>query len=111
MPREKRKAEPSTDESGNRILTEDFLRDLCEENNQFLTPHLNEQLYLHYKGIPLQLIYTGITKISNLEKYYKLRCIWFESNGLQKIENMETLVHMRTLYESIFDLPDICIRT
>jgi hypothetical protein len=38
------------DEDGHNILTERYLRDLCEENGQFSTPALNDTLYLHYKG-------------------------------------------------------------
>ena len=38
------------DENEMNYVTERYLRDLCEENGQFLTPHLNDTLYLHYKG-------------------------------------------------------------
>ena len=38
------------EETNMNYITERFLRDLCEENGQFLTPHLNDTLYLHYKG-------------------------------------------------------------
>lgn len=38
------------DEEGNNLITEKYLRDLCEENLQYDTPHLNDTLYLHYKG-------------------------------------------------------------
>lgn len=45
-----KKAVMETDENGNNVITEKFLKDLCEENGQFATPHLNDTLYLHYKG-------------------------------------------------------------
>lgn len=45
-----RKAVMEQDENGFNIITERFLKELCEENNQFVTPHLNDTLYLHYKG-------------------------------------------------------------
>jgi hypothetical protein len=45
-----RKAVMEHDENGFNIITERFLKELCEENNQFVTPHLNDTLYLHYKG-------------------------------------------------------------
>ena len=38
-------------ENGNNIITERYLKELCEENGQYVTPHLNDTLYLHYKGI------------------------------------------------------------
>lgn len=45
-----RKAVMETDENGNNIITEKYLKELCEENQQYVTPHLNDTLYLHYKG-------------------------------------------------------------
>jgi len=59
------------DEKGHPYITEEYLVKLCEENEQFTTPHLNSTMYLHYKGIQ---------KIEGLEKYYKLKCIWLECN-------------------------------
>lgn len=68
-----KKAVMDMDETGYNVLTERFIRDLCEENNQFLTPHLNDTLYLHYKGF---------RKIQKLEKYSNLKSIWLECNGI-----------------------------
>jgi hypothetical protein len=45
-----KKAVMELNENGFNMITEKFLRDLCEENNQYETPHLNDTLYLHYKG-------------------------------------------------------------
>ena len=45
-----RKAVMDTDENGFNKITERYLKELCEENGQFATPHLNDTLYLHYKG-------------------------------------------------------------
>ena len=45
-----KKAAIEQDENGNNVLTEKFIRDLCYENGQYDTPHLNDTLYLHYKG-------------------------------------------------------------
>jgi hypothetical protein len=38
------------DEDGHSIITDRYLKELCEENGQFSTPALNDTLYLHYKG-------------------------------------------------------------
>ena len=48
--RPQKKAVMDTDENGNNVITEKFLRELCAENMQYETPHLNDTLYLHYKG-------------------------------------------------------------
>ena len=45
-----RKAVMDVDENDNKIVTERYLKDLCEENGQYATPRLNDTLYLHYKG-------------------------------------------------------------
>ena len=46
-----RKAVMEQDENGFNMITEKYLTDLCEENSQYVTPHLNDTLYLHYKGM------------------------------------------------------------
>ena len=84
-----KKAVLEEDGHGNKVITQKFLEELCEENNQYLTPHLNDSMYLHYKGI---------TKIENLERYYELKCLWMECNGIRRIENLDHFVKMRTLY-------------
>ena len=50
------------DENGKNVITERYLRELCEENGQYATPALNDALYLHYKGF---------RTIENLEAYTK----------------------------------------
>ena len=42
--------EMDKDEDGQSIITDRFLKLVCEENGQFSTPALNDTLYLHYKG-------------------------------------------------------------
>lgn len=32
-------------------MTEELIRKHCKEKNLYLTPYLNDVLYLHYKGI------------------------------------------------------------
>lgn len=89
---------PDRDERGNIIMTLPFLKDLCENNQGYSTPYLNDTLYLGYKGF---------AKIQNLEEFKNVKCLYLENNGFQEISGFEGLPKLRMIYMQQNLLKDI----
>lgn len=47
----------------------------------YRTIELNEKLYLHYKGF---------ARLENMDLFPDLKCLYFEGNGIERIESLDT---------------------
>ena len=51
------------DEDGQPRLSEPYLKQLCKEMKQYTTPRLNDQLYLHFKGEPTDILLRSLSAV------------------------------------------------
>lgn len=70
-------------------MTQQRLKSICKELKLYSTPHLNDRLYLHYKGF---------RRIQNLNSYTGLKVLWLEGNGIMKIEGLNAQRQLRSLF-------------
>lgn len=71
------------------IMSKSELQKVALEHGGYATPHLNDTLYLHFKGYKC---------IENLLEYTGLKSLWLHSNGFSKLENVNTLQELRCLF-------------
>lgn len=69
-------------------MTTSVLRSICSEHKLYRTPHLNDKLYLNFKGF---------THIANLEEYINLKALFLEGNALRSLEGIPRLEQLRCL--------------
>ncbi|XP_043279048.1 dynein axonemal assembly factor 1 [Venturia canescens] len=70
-------------------MTEKLIKDHCKKERLYQTPHLNDVLFLHYKGFSF---------IENLMKYTGLKTLWLENNGIQELANLDNQKELKCLY-------------
>ncbi|KAF6256636.1 hypothetical protein COO60DRAFT_1627121 [Scenedesmus sp. NREL 46B-D3] len=70
-------------------MTKSALRELCTQHKLYRTPHLNDKLYLHFKGF---------THIANLEEYINLKALFLDSNALQSLDGLPRLEQLKCMY-------------
>ncbi|XP_058122395.1 dynein axonemal assembly factor 1 homolog [Anopheles ziemanni] len=74
---------------GPKKMTKKTIQASCRKNKLYLTPHLNEVLYLHY---------SGYNEIDCLEEYVGLKCLWLECNAISSISGLKHQPLLRCLY-------------
>ncbi|XP_053697816.1 dynein axonemal assembly factor 1 homolog [Sabethes cyaneus] len=81
--------ESNEDLFGPRKMTKKSIVDSCKKNKLYITPHLNDILYLHY---------SGYHAIESLEEYVGLKCLWLECNAISAISGLEKQTELKCLY-------------
>ncbi|XP_053673785.1 dynein axonemal assembly factor 1 homolog [Anopheles nili] len=76
-------------EFGPKKMTKKSIQASCRKNKLYLTPHLNDVLYLHY---------SGYNAIECLEEYVGLKCLWLECNAISSISGLDHQAQLRCLY-------------
>uniref|UniRef100_A0A182WHJ3 Dynein axonemal assembly factor 1 homolog n=1 Tax=Anopheles minimus TaxID=112268 RepID=A0A182WHJ3_9DIPT len=77
------------EEFGPKKMTKKTIQASCRKNKLYLTPHLNDVLYLHY---------SGYNAIDGLEEYVGLKCLWLECNAISGISGLDHQSQLRCLY-------------
>ena len=88
MEKQGSKPTPEQDDEGTPIITLKYLKDKCEHNSGYITPELNDRLFLNCMGFK---------KVQNLELYTQVKILFLEGNCLTKIEGINHMTSLRTL--------------
>ena len=69
-------------------LTEAVIRTLCREHGLYITPSLNDVLYLNYGGY---------TSLGGLQPYCNVKSVFLEGNALADLDTLPPLPHLKCL--------------
>ena len=80
---------PRNDDDNTTTITKQWLKDICECQQGFRTPRLNNQLLMQRKSVQ---------RIENLEEYINVVSLWLQENGIKVIENLDHFSKLKSLY-------------
>ncbi|KAI9218895.1 hypothetical protein BC828DRAFT_193087 [Blastocladiella britannica] len=78
------------DPKGFTLMTLPYLQELAKEQKGYVTPQLNDNLYLHFKG------FAAISDA--ICQYEGLKSLWLEGNALSELDHLDALPNLRCLY-------------
>ena len=70
-------------------ITKKVIVETCVKHNLYISPEMNDVLYLHYKGF---------SKIADLDEYINVKTLWLNNNSLTRINGLSFLTNLSTLY-------------
>lgn len=95
-------------------MSEEMLKKLCKKHKLYITPKLNDVLYLHYQGTysgrvimhhvfaefncNYKFLHVGFHEIECLEDYTGLKCLWLDCNAIAQISGLDNQKELRCLY-------------
>ncbi|KAJ3369433.1 hypothetical protein GGF31_005343 [Allomyces arbusculus] len=97
VPYSARKSKKQTDAKGFTLMTLPYLVELAKEQKGYVTPALNDHLYLHFKG------FAQISE--DIAQYTGLKTLWLEGNALSELRYLDALTELKCLYiqENVFE--------
>ncbi|KNE70535.1 hypothetical protein AMAG_14658 [Allomyces macrogynus ATCC 38327] len=97
VPFSARKSKKQTDAKGFTLMTLPYLVELAKEQKGYVTPALNDHLYLHFKG------FAQISE--DIAQYSGLKTLWLEGNALSELRYLDALTELKCLYiqENVFE--------
>ncbi|KAJ3360834.1 hypothetical protein GGF32_007993 [Allomyces javanicus] len=97
VPYSARRSKKQTDAKGFTLMTLPYLVELAKEQKGYVTPALNDHLYLHFKG------FAQISE--DIAQYSGLKTLWLEGNALSELRYLDALTELKCLYiqENVFE--------
>lgn len=81
--------ELETNEDSGIKMTKRSISEQCMKHQLYITPEMNDLLYLQYQGY---------TEIANLDPYVNLKSLWLDNNGISNISGLDAQKQLTSLY-------------